>query len=108
MNKCGDCNVCCTILKVDGLKDGMEACKHQSEKGCDIYGKRPKGCSHFQCGYLTEGWKEEFRPDISGMMIIATKEGLEAYRLKDNVNADLFDVIKDKKVKGYDCRILFN
>ena len=108
MNSCGDCQVCCVILRINDLKDGMIKCQHQTVKGCGVYKERPNDCSYFQCGYISENWGMDKRPDISGVMVLATKDGIEAYRIKDKVNNELFEYIKDKKVRGYDCRKLFN
>jgi Fe-S-cluster containining protein len=105
MNKCGDCQVCCEVLSVDGLKDAYTKCKYQTGGGCSIYKSRPKGCSHFKCGWLTSDWPEDYRPDKSGIMIAATPGEIKAFRLKDEVNKDPFKLISDmKNLKGYDIR----
>jgi len=105
MNKCGDCNVCCNILAVKGLKDARTDCKYKCVNGCSIYESRPNACAHFECVWLTRGWKKEFRPDKSGVMLAAYKDRTEVYRLQDNVNELLMEVIfKNKNIVGIDAR----
>ncbi len=110
MNDCGECNICCTILKVKGVTKAKETCGNLCESGCSIYENRPDACSHFKCAYLTSNWKEEFRPDKSGIMVAGFKKEISVYRLKDDINKSLFNLIEKAsnktKVIGYDCRNL--
>ena len=112
MNKCGDCNICCTVLSVKDMTEVNQVCRNSKDKGCSIYNNRPEGCKHFNCAYLTSGWKEEYRPDKSGIMVAGFAKQISVYRLKENINMDLFNIVstlaekQDKKVLGYDCRKL--
>ena len=112
MNKCGSCNICCTVLSVKDMTKAGEQCINVCKDGCSIYENRPSACEHFKCAYLTSGWKESFRPDKSGIMVAGFKEEVSVYRLKEDINIDLFNLIyntsdkQDKKVLGYDCRSL--
>lgn len=109
MNNCGACQVCCEVLAVEGLKESHKKCEHQGNGNCSIYKTRPKGCAHFKCVWLTSDWPKEFRPDKSGIMLAAVPKEIKAYRLKNNVNQDLFKLIgKMEKVKGYDARNLYS
>ena len=108
MNSCGDCNICCTILKVKGVTDKGIECKNVCDSGCSIYNERPSACSHFKCAYLTSDWKEDYRPDRSGIMVAGFEKEISVYRLKDNINESLFKIIEKlaskTRVTGYDCR----
>jgi len=111
MNKCGDCNVCCEVLSIKGFKEAGVKCEKLCGDGCSIYSKRPDACKHFKCVWLASGWPEEFRPDKSGIMLAGFKDQISAYRIKDNINKNLFSFIlktssKNKKVVGYDYRNL--
>ena len=112
MNKCGDCNICCTVMNIENVSKSGDECKHICEEGCSIYSKRPNACSHFKCAYLTSGWDEEFRPDKSGIMIVGYVDQISAYRTKEEINIDLFEIIQKKssenniRLIGYDCRDL--
>lgn len=113
MNSCGDCQACCEVLAVEGLKERSTKCKNQCATGCSIYKTRPKGCSHFKCAWLTSGWKQEYRPDISGIMVATYEDKIMVHRLSDNVNKNLFDrLIKlnvpGKEVCGVDSRVIGN
>lgn len=112
MSKCGDCNICCTVMSIKELSEAGKQCIHVCKSGCSIYDNRPSACEHFKCAYLTSGWKEEYRPDKSGIMVAGFEEQISVYRLKENINMDLFNIVstlaekQDKKVLGYDCRKL--
>lgn len=52
--ECGDCNICCTYLRIDELpvkKPQDVACSHLCEKGCGIYETRPNVCRSWYCGW---------------------------------------------------------
>ena len=71
---CGECNLCCTELKVDTAefkKDGGVPCQHLGAQGCGIYLTRFKICREFLCGWLlTPELGEDWRPDLSGVLIL--------------------------------------
>jgi len=107
MSKCGDCQACCEVLKIDNLKDRNIKCKHQCKTGCGIYKSRPKACSHFECVWLTSGWPLKYRPDKSGIMLAAYSDKIIAHRLSDEVDINLFDLVsKFKKTEGRDSRVI--
>jgi len=99
-------------MSIKGISKAGEECVNVCEKGCSIYNDRPSSCEYFKCAYLTSGWKEDFRPDKSGIMVAGFKNEISVYRLKENINMDLFNIIystskmQGKKVVGYDCRKL--
>lgn len=112
MNKCGDCKVCCTVLSIKNFKDAGKPCDKIYKNGCSIYKTRPEACAHFKCLWLTSDWLESFRPDKSGIMIASFQSQISVYRIKENINMDLFHLVyensgkQQKKVIGYDCRNL--
>jgi len=104
MNKCEECQVCCKVLEIKNFKESMTKCQYLNSKGCSIYKKRPKGCSHFKCAWLLSEWPKEFRPDLSGIMVCSTKEGTKSFRCEDKVNDKLMNILISKKIKGIDAR----
>jgi len=110
MNSCGSCNVCCTVLSVKDMTEAGKKCVNSCKEGCSIYEDRPSACKHFKCAYLTNDWDESFRPDKSGIMIAGFEKEISVYRLKEDINIDLFNLVyntsgkQGKKVLGYDCR----
>jgi hypothetical protein len=65
--QCGECKACCTAIGVQELgKPFNRACKHECDKGCDIYGKHPDSCQGYQCGWLSGCGEFQDRPDKIG------------------------------------------
>ncbi len=65
MNRsCGDCTLCCKLLPVVGVdKPANTRCRHQSRKGCAVYGKTgaplgkprmPMECKLWSCRWLVD------------------------------------------------------
>ena len=77
--RCGDCDLCCTVLRVDALgKLGGRRCRHQRElgAGCGIYATRPGICRDYRCLWLQGGLEPGDRPDRLGAVIdLSTREG---------------------------------
>lgn len=78
LRDCGDCILCCTIMKVYELNkpEGIK-CKH-CKYGCEIYNDRPMSCRIFHCLWrfrkLFIDKKNRKRPDRLGVLIIPKKE----------------------------------
>ena len=76
---CGECDLCCTVLRVDALKKlGGRRCDHQREEGqgCGIYATRPAICRAYRCLWLQGGLDLSDRPDRIGAVIdLSTREG---------------------------------
>ncbi len=76
---CGECDLCCTVLRVDALgKLGGRRCTHQGEAGpgCGIYATRPGICRAYRCLWLQGGLRPADRPDRLGAVIdLSTREG---------------------------------
>ena len=80
LRSCGECSLCCTVLRVDELaKLGGTPCTHLREGGgCGIYSQRPKICRAYRCLWLRGKLREEDRPDRLGAVLdlVSTGEGL--------------------------------
>ena len=65
MKECGDCTLCCLLLPVPGVKEGINTncrfCTHH----CTIYNNnRPTICSTFDCEWLLkENMSDELKPN---------------------------------------------
>ena len=71
---CGDCTLCCKVLKITELNKPQGAwCWHcKPGVGCKIYPERPQECRTFHCGYLTQArLGEEWKPNHSKMIVVA-------------------------------------
>ncbi len=75
--ECGECDLCCTVLRVDDLaKRGGQRCRHQQERGgCGIYATRPGICRAYRCLWLRGGLEEPERPDRLGAVVDLVTEG---------------------------------
>jgi hypothetical protein len=77
---CGECSLCCTLLRVDALgKLGGEPCIHQRfgdpAGGCGIHDRRPGICRGYRCLWLAGSLEESDRPDRIGAVLSLTTEG---------------------------------
>ena len=75
---CGDCSLCCTVLRVDELKKlGGLPCVHQDveKRGCSIHPRRPPICRAYRCLWLSGGLGEEDRPDKTGAVLDVVAQG---------------------------------
>jgi len=74
---CGECSLCCTILRVDELAKLAGAdCTHlRSGAGCGIYERRPGICRAYRCLWLRGAFEESDRPDRLGAVVDFAPEG---------------------------------
>ncbi|MCH2187971.1 YkgJ family cysteine cluster protein [Myxococcota bacterium] len=75
---CGDCSLCCTVLRVDALqKLGGIDCLHQdiNGPGCSIHAKRPRICRAYRCAWLKGSFGEADRPDRIGAVLDFVSSG---------------------------------
>ncbi len=75
---CGDCSLCCTVLRVDELgKLGGVDCVHQNRRGpgCSIHPRRPGICRAYRCLWLSGGLDAGDRPDHLGAVLDVVAEG---------------------------------
>ena len=69
INKCGSCQVCCEVLRIDEIsKPAHSRCTNQVKTGCKIYESRPNSCKVYQCEWLKNGEPEDNRPDRLGIL----------------------------------------
>jgi len=70
---CGDCTICCTVLKVDTpdfKKAAGTPCAHLASHGCGIHAVRPHICQTWFCAWRrVAGLPDETRPDRSGLLV---------------------------------------
>lgn len=68
---CGECSLCCTILRVDELgKPAGRDCVHQrGTEGCGIHATRPPICRAYRCLWLQGGLEDDERPDRTGGIV---------------------------------------
>ncbi len=91
---CGDCSLCCTVLRVDDLqKLGGVSCLHQNESGpgCSIHARRPEICRGYRCLWLQGGLPEESRPDRLGAVLDIVHDGAQARLEIRQVRPSCFD-----------------
>lgn len=73
--RCGECSLCCTVLRVDPLRKlGGVACVHQkigSKASCEIHGRpeRPALCGAYRCSWLRGRFTSDDRPDRLGAVL---------------------------------------
>jgi hypothetical protein len=70
---CGDCTVCCTVLKVDTpdfAKPADVPCANLGAGGCTIHPVRPPVCRTWFCAWRrVAALPDEARPDRSGLLV---------------------------------------
>ncbi len=69
---CGECSLCCKILRINVLeKPAGVWCHHFAKgQGCSIHASSPGECRRFQCYWtLSDVLGEEWRPDRSKLVI---------------------------------------
>jgi hypothetical protein len=73
---CGDCTLCCTVLRVDALRKlGGVSCAALGARGCTIYARRPHICRAYQCLWLQGELELADRPDRLGAVLDLVHEG---------------------------------
>lgn len=75
---CGECSLCCTVLRVDELRKlGGTHCLHQdvSGPGCAIHATRPGICRAYRCLWLGGALEEADRPDRLGAVLDVASDG---------------------------------
>ena len=71
--ECGDCVVCCDVLKIDTpalSKPAGALCRHNTGQGCAIHATRPEICRSWFCGWRRNAsLPQTARPDLSGLLV---------------------------------------
>jgi hypothetical protein len=89
MRSCGECTLCCTLLRVDELsKLGGSPCRQlraaPGPPGCGIHTTRPRICRAYACLWLAGGLDEGDRPDRLGAVLdVATEGGVTRLRVHE-------------------------
>jgi hypothetical protein len=70
---CGDCTVCCTVLRINTIdlqKPAGAPCVHSCAQGCAIHPARPSVCRAWFCGWRrSAAMPAAARPDRSGLLV---------------------------------------
>jgi len=80
---CGECSLCCTVLRVDELRKlGGVPCRELREPGpgggcCGIHARRPRVCRAYRCLWLQGGLEAGDRPDRLGALLDLVTAGAE-------------------------------
>lgn len=75
---CGDCSLCCSVLRVDELRKlAGVSCVHQDQgaPGCAIHSQRPAICRAYRCLWLGGGLADGDRPDRLGAVLDVVASG---------------------------------
>lgn len=86
---CGECTLCCTLLRVDELRKlGGTPCGQlrpaPAPPGCGIHATRPAICRAYACLWLSGGLEEWDRPDRLGAVLdLATEGGVTRLRVHE-------------------------
>lgn len=85
--RCGECSLCCTVLRVDELaKLAGTPCVHLRLDGigCAIHPQRPRICRAYRCLWLGGGLREEDRPDRLGAVLdVGTQGGMPRLEIRE-------------------------
>jgi hypothetical protein len=94
-NSCGDCTVCCTVMKVRELNKGANTpCVHcTAGTGCNIYNARPESCRVYECLWFRSQAFDKplpahIRPDRCKVVIGTVNNGNEAILYVDPTHRD--------------------
>ena len=75
---CGDCSMCCKIMRVDEVEKPQGVwCRHcaPGRGGCAIHETRPSVCRDYFCGWLlSSDMGPEWQPSICKMMLDFEKD----------------------------------
>ena len=77
--RCGECSLCCTVLRVDELRKlGGTPCAHLAgaDSGCGIYTTRPAICRAYRCAWLRGAFRADDRPDHLGAVLDFQTQGM--------------------------------
>jgi hypothetical protein len=109
MRSCGDCHLCCKLLKIKSLqKEEGRWCEHwDKEIGCKINEAKPEECQRFACLWLSELIPEELSPRKTGVVAWATKEQRIMINQNKGAKLHLFrNAIAQWSVSGIDVGIV--
>jgi hypothetical protein len=93
---CGECSLCCTVLRVDELgKLGGVPCRAlrsvAAGGGCGIHARRPAICRAYRCLWLQGGLEPDDRPDRLGAVLDLVTAGAQTRLEIHLAGADAFE-----------------
>jgi hypothetical protein len=106
-NFCGECNLCCKLMRVDEVETPRGRwCKHAKPgHGCGIYADRPTPCREYECLWLQAkkqggGYEmpEDLKPNRSRVVIDFTTDGKHPLL---HVDADFPHAIDSLPVRAF-------
>ena len=83
---CGECSLCCTVLRVDELRKqgGTDCAQQRAGGGCAIHPTRPQICRGYRCLWLQGGLEEGDRPDrLGAVMDLVTQGGATRFSIQE-------------------------
>ena len=103
---CGDCSLCCKVLKIDELQKPKDQwCKDclPGAGGCSIYDTRPTCCRTFACAWLIDPTlPEEWRPTRSKMVVrVAAPEKQGWLSCEVHVNSEFPDIWRSESYRRH-------
>ncbi len=116
MNLCGECNVCCTALRIDKSelfwretdKEARETCDKLCDGQCSVYEKRPFPCKEYECLWLQLSKKIKdlpikWRPDNIKVVVSTFYYGdTEKFNFKiREIEKGIIDVDNNIELKKY-------
>jgi hypothetical protein len=75
---CGDCSLCCKVLRINVLdKPAGQWCRHFAKgTGCSVHSASPVECQRFQCLWtISQGLDETWRPDRAKLVLWSDAPG---------------------------------
>jgi len=78
LKPCGDCSLCCKVLRINVLdKPAGQWCRHFAKgSGCSIHSASPTECQRFQCFWtISDTLGDEWRPDRSKLLLWSDAPG---------------------------------
>jgi hypothetical protein len=109
---CGDCSLCCKLIRVDAFEKPPGVwCAHctPGRGGCKIYSERPTECIDFYCAWMVSpGLDERWRPNRCKIVLRVESDGkLIAAHVDPNDpgawrREPYFQTLKQFAVKGAD------
>jgi uncharacterized cysteine cluster protein YcgN (CxxCxxCC family) len=77
--RCGECSLCCKLIRVDAFTKAPGIwCTHcaPGNGGCRIYDSRPAECRDFHCAWMSSpSLGEEWRPSRCKLVLRVESEG---------------------------------
>lgn len=102
---CGDCSICCEGHLIGNSYGNVygngKKCIFLVEKKCTIYTSRPTACKKYQCAWTQNLIPEEFRPDLSGVLVTVQtnketgQQFLKTQEVSDKINQEIYFFLEE-------------